>query len=66
LRHEVLDTSGRADWGPVKRRRRLAEARISAVEKYATTRGCRRRVLLGYFGERSTTCAGCDRCGAGG
>ncbi len=38
LRHEVLDASGRADWAPVKRRRRLAEARIGSVEKYATTR----------------------------
>jgi ATP-dependent DNA helicase RecQ len=62
LRHEVLDPSGRADWAPVKRRRRLAEGRISAVEKYATARRCRRSMLLGYFGERTAACAGCDRC----
>ena len=62
LRQEVLDPSGRADWGPVKRRRRRAEERISAVERYATTRGCRRSVLLGYFGERLQGCSGCDHC----
>jgi ATP-dependent DNA helicase RecQ len=63
LRQEVLDPSGKADWGPVKRRRKLADARIGSVEKYATTRGCRRSVLLGYFGERLHGCAGCDHCG---
>ena len=62
LRGEVLQDSGRAEWAPVKRRRRLAEGRIRAVERYATTRRCRRGVLLGYFGERLAGCAGCDRC----
>lgn len=62
LQPEVLDAAGRTDWAPVKRRRRLAEGRITAVENYATTRRCRRGVLLGYFGERATGCAGCDRC----
>lgn len=62
LRREVLLESGRTNWAPVHQRRRRAEGRIGSVEKYATTRECRRRVLLGYFGERTTTCAGCDRC----
>ena len=62
LRHEVMLESGKTEWGPVKRRRRLAEARIGAVENYATTRRCRRGVLLGYFGERFVGCTGCDRC----
>lgn len=62
LRPEVLDQFGKADWAPVRRRRKLAEARIGAVEKYATTRGCRRSVLLGYFGERALGCTGCDHC----
>ncbi len=62
LRSEVLNEAGKADWSPVKRRRRLAEGRIGAVENYATTRRCRRSALLGYFGERLTACAGCDRC----
>jgi len=32
------------------------------VRRYLETRGCRRRVLLGYFGERDVRCAGCDAC----
>ena len=63
LRHEVLQESGRVDWTPVKRRRRLAEGRIASVERYATTRGCRRAELLRYFGEHHARCSGCDRCG---
>jgi hypothetical protein len=43
-------------------RRRHAESRIAAVEKYARGRGCRRRTLLEYFGERLERCSGCDRC----
>ncbi len=62
LRHEVLQESGRIDWAPVQRRRRLAEGRIASVERYATTRRCRRDALLGYFGEHHARCSGCDRC----
>ncbi len=62
LRPEVLQASGRAVWAPVQRRRRLAEQRINATEHYATTRRCRRSVLLGYFGEHLRSCSGCDRC----
>ncbi|MBA3258980.1 MAG: RecQ family zinc-binding domain-containing protein, partial [Gemmatimonadales bacterium] len=50
------------DWGPVRHRRQRAEARIAAMESYAAGRGCRRRSLIGYFGERIPHCAGCDRC----
>ena len=62
LRLELGAGVGRVDWSPVRRRRRLAEGRIASVERYATTRRCRRRVLLRYFGERLVRCAGCDRC----
>jgi len=37
-----------------------------AVRRYVEARGCRRAMLLEYFGERMELCAGCDRCGIGG
>jgi superfamily II DNA helicase RecQ len=33
------------------------------MERYAKGDRCRRRALLGYFGERIPRCAGCDICG---
>ncbi len=62
LRHELKPERGLVEWSGVVERRRRAEARIEAVEAYASGRGCRRRALVGYFGERLTRCAGCDRC----
>jgi ATP-dependent DNA helicase RecQ len=62
LRRELGPERGSVDWSPVIERRRRAEARIAAVEDYATGRHCRRRMLVGYFGERLERCAGCDRC----
>jgi ATP-dependent DNA helicase RecQ len=52
------------DWTAIAVRRRVAEARLAAMIGYAETRGCRRRVLLGYFGEdaRPVRCGACDRC----
>jgi ATP-dependent DNA helicase RecQ len=62
LRHELKPELGGVDWSVVAGRRRRAEARITAVEEYARGRGCRRRTLLEYFGERLERCSGCDRC----
>jgi ATP-dependent DNA helicase RecQ len=62
LRAELKPQQGPVRWDRVRRRRRLAEQRIRAVEAYATARGCRRRTLLAWFGERVRSCAGCDRC----
>ena len=62
LGHELHPERGSVDWAPVAERRRRAEARIAAVEAYARGRGCRRKALVGYFGERLERCAGCDRC----
>jgi ATP-dependent DNA helicase RecQ len=62
LRRELGPERGPVDWSPVIERRRRAEGRIAAVEAYATGRNCRRRMLVGYFGERLERCAGCDRC----
>jgi ATP-dependent DNA helicase RecQ len=62
LRRELRPEQGSVDWSAVAERRGRAEARIAAVERYAQGRGCRRRVLLEYFGEPLERCAGCDRC----
>jgi ATP-dependent DNA helicase RecQ len=35
---------------------------FATMQKYLRTRGCRRRVLLDYLGERVQECAGCDNC----
>lgn len=52
------------DWAGAAARRKLSEARLAAMIRYAETRGCRRRVLLGYFGDvvESANCGSCDRC----
>jgi ATP-dependent DNA helicase RecQ len=64
LRRELRPERGPPDWTPVRRRRRRAEGRIEAMEAYASRRVCRRRALVGYFGEEIARCAGCDRCDA--
>jgi len=33
------------------------------MKTYLQRRACRRRMLLRYFGERLSQCAGCDVCG---
>jgi ATP-dependent DNA helicase RecQ len=63
LRRELRPERGPVDWRPVAERRRQAEARIQAVEAYARDGSCRRARLVGYFGEKLASCAGCDRCG---
>jgi len=63
LRAELRPDRGTADWGRIRRRRRLALRRLHAMESYAGTRRCRRRVLLEWFGEGLGRCGGCDRCG---
>ena len=63
LRRELRPERGPVDWRPMRERRRRAESRIQAVEDYARERRCRRRSLVGYFGESLSRCSGCDRCG---
>ncbi|MFE3857122.1 RecQ family ATP-dependent DNA helicase [Streptomyces griseorubiginosus] len=46
-------------------RRRLEESRLAMMLGYAEATGCRRRFLLGYFGEPyDTPCGACDLCTA--
>lgn len=44
-------------------RRRLEESRLTMMLGYAEATGCRRRFLLGYFGETyDAPCGACDLC----
>ncbi|CAL9349825.1 RecQ family ATP-dependent DNA helicase [Streptomyces sp. enrichment culture] len=44
-------------------RKRLEESRLEMMRAYAETTGCRRRFLLGYFGEEyEAPCGTCDTC----
>ncbi|MGE0440972.1 MAG: ATP-dependent DNA helicase RecQ [Gemmatimonadales bacterium] len=63
LTRELRPDRGPVDWHRIAARRRAAEARIAAVERYAVGRECRRAMLLRYFGEPLIRCSGCDRCG---
>jgi ATP-dependent DNA helicase RecQ len=67
-------TAGRADTGAVvgraleaaERAAELVRSRVEMVRAYAETTGCRRRYLLGYFGEElAKPCGNCDLCDAG-
>ncbi|MEZ4414836.1 MAG: RecQ family ATP-dependent DNA helicase [Gemmatimonadota bacterium] len=56
---------GPLDLGPVRDLRRQGLAGLRAAERFLGARGCRRRELLAWFGERSPRrCHACDRCGA--
>jgi ATP-dependent DNA helicase RecQ len=59
---ELHPERGPVDWSAVRRRRKLAVERLKAMERYGRTRGCRRSVLLGWFGEETRRCRNCDRC----
>jgi ATP-dependent DNA helicase RecQ len=62
LGRELRPDLGPVDWNPVRQRRRRAEERLKAMDRYAGGSTCRRRALVGYFGEALSTCSGCDRC----
>jgi ATP-dependent DNA helicase RecQ len=49
-----------------ERHRRMIRSRIDMMRSYADTTDCRRRLLLGYFGEQlDQPCGNCDNCDAG-
>lgn len=41
---------------------RIAKQKLADMYSYCITPGCRRRVLLSYFGEVIAPCGNCDRC----
>ena len=49
-----------------ERQRQVVRSRIEMMRGYAETTDCRRRLLLGYFGEQlADPCGHCDNCDAG-
>jgi ATP-dependent DNA helicase RecQ len=49
-----------------EQRRETVRSRIEMMRGYAESTDCRRRILLGYFGEQVTEpCGNCDSCDAG-
>jgi superfamily II DNA helicase RecQ len=62
LKAELRPDLGGVSWERVRDRRRQAEHRLRAIKAYVTGRGCRRRGLLGWFGESRVRCRSCDRC----
>jgi ATP-dependent DNA helicase RecQ len=58
-----LGVRHRADFRAALRLRKSALAKVDSVQRYALSRGCRRRALLRYFGEAAARrCGSCDRC----
>ena len=51
------------DWSRARPLRE--EEGLRAVQRYATAPSCRRRALLGYFGDEMRACGGCDVCEGG-
>jgi ATP-dependent DNA helicase RecQ len=65
-RELAADEAVRRAVGEARRHQRLIRSRIDMLRQYAEGRDCRRRFLLGYFGEqREEPCGQCDTCKAG-
>ncbi len=73
LRLRSLDPDAPIDTRAIAERRRYAESRLAQMAEYAETSGCRRGLILRYFGEPPAPagangarsdggCGGCDNC----
>ena len=52
------------DMKKLQARKQYEQSRLEMMQRYASTRECRRKLLLGYFGESYNVdnCGGCDNC----
>ncbi len=67
VRYRPVAGAGAWNERTLERDRAREIGRLSEVVRYARHRGCRRRFLLGYFGEAAPRrCARCDNCGSAG
>jgi ATP-dependent DNA helicase RecQ len=57
-------TAFRIDWATIDRRRKADLQKLDMMQQYAYTKGCRRSLVLRYFGDPAARakCAGCDNC----
>ena len=63
FRVESRDPSAPIDLSGIEQHRLYAEARLREMAEYAETDGCRRGLILRYFGEEPPEqCDACDRC----
>jgi ATP-dependent DNA helicase RecQ len=63
IRLRSLDLDAPLDIRPIEERRRYAESRLAQMIEYAETPGCRRALILRYFGEQPPErCGNCDNC----
>jgi len=57
-------TAFRIDWATIDRRRKAELQKLDMMQQYAYTKGCRRGLVLRYFGDPAARakCSGCDNC----